>query len=69
MTAHRINHNNRVGFGIKLNNDMWKCRFAGGEVRLIHKNNLTIFSERPDAHSYMDKRDLSYATAKKLFNL
>ena len=56
MTAHRINYNNRVGFGIKLTNGMWKCRFTGGEVRILHKNNITIFSEHPDAHSYMDKR-------------
>ena len=69
MTAHRINYDNRVGFGIKLDNGMWKCRFAGGEVRILHKNNITIFSEHPDAHSYMDKRELSSATAKKLFNL
>ena len=69
MTAYRINYNNRVGFAIPLQNGMWKCRFTRGEIRIIHKNKLTVFSEHPDAHSYMDKRELSYATAKKLFDL
>ena len=69
MTAHRINYENRVGFAIPLQNGMWKCRFTRGELRILHKSKLTIFSEHPNGHSYMDTRELSDSTVKELFNL
>ena len=70
MTAHRVNYDNRVGFGIELENGMWKVRFAKGELRLIHKNNLTIFSKQPVRHhTYMDTRVLDTNTARRLFKL
>ena len=69
MTAHRVNYNNKVGFGIPIENGMWKVRFTRNEVMRIHESKLTIFSKHPVSNTYMDKHELDDKAAKRIFQL